>query len=419
MYSIAVFGVDYNSAEVDVRERLAFSKDEIPGILRKLKNSGAVREVILLSTCNRTEVYCVVKDIDVVINIIGEVKNVCPRTVIKKCSYVYSGTDCVKHLFRVVSGLESMVIGETEIVAQVKDAYALSKEHKTVSRDLSGLFQMALAVEKDVRTATGINNSGISMGNVILNLVAANFSDLDKQNILFLGSGAMMQGIAPYFKNLQCLNKTVVSRTLFNADSLAKKINGNSVALDKLPQIVNDYSVVIVCCYSDYSLLNIELLKETINSKRKILIIDLSVPMLTDLHLREYNNIVIHTIDDIAKVVDIGIEKRKTLALSAESIINEKLIEYQKWERKKEMSPVIRALRDNAEKLRLEVLSGARQQILNGGEIGIVLDELSVKLTNKLIHAPTVNLCAALDDIEQDDLTNLLCSLYDLELKVE
>ncbi|MFN8770661.1 MAG: glutamyl-tRNA reductase [Neisseriaceae bacterium] len=419
MYSLGVFGVDYKSAGLDVRDKLAFTKEEISAVLCKLRNSGVVREAILLSTCNRMEVYCIAKEIDFVINIIGEFKNVCPYNVIKKHSYIYSDDECVVHLFRVISGLESMVLGETEIVAQVKEAYALSKENNFISKELSSIFQMALAAVKDVRNATQINNSGISMGNAIVNVVAERFTDLTNQKILFLGSGNMMQTIAPHFKSIECSSKTVISRTLVNADNLAKRINGKGIQLNQLPVVISDYSIIIACCYSQSPLLDNKLLEESIKTKKQILIIDLSVPMTTDFNLSNYPNVTVLTIDDIAKIVDVGLEKRRNLALAADVLIKDKVLEYQKWKRKKGLSPVIRALRDNAEALRLEVLSNAKQQILNGGLIDSVLNDLSIKLTNKLIHAPTVNLCAALDISEQDDLTNLLCHLYDLEIKVD
>ncbi|MBY0379953.1 MAG: glutamyl-tRNA reductase [Burkholderiales bacterium] len=418
MSRLGVFGVDYRSAGFDIREKLAFTKDEIPRVLHKLRNTGLVDEVVVLSTCNRTEVYFVAKDIDFVINIVGEFKNICPKTVIKKYCYIHTEKNAVYHLFRVVSGLESMVLGETEIVAQTKEAFALSKQHNVVSRQLSGLFQMALAVEKDVRSATEINNIAISMGNAVVNLVAVNCGEIKHTSILFVGAGAMMQNIAPHFKNIQCHKKTVINRTVVKAQDLAKKINANALELQQLPNIINDYSVIILCCHSTLPLLDVELLLPSIKSKQQLLILDLSMPLVTDLHLRKYDNLNIITIDDIAKVVEVGIEKRKYAASKADEIITDKILEYQKWERKRSLSPLIRAMRDSADVIRLEVLSDAQKQILNGGTVDKVLNEFSVKLMNKLIHAPTVNLCVA-DGCTRDELANLLCNLYNLEIKVE
>ena len=165
-----VFGLNYATSDFMLREKLAFLSEDIPSVLQRLQNSGITKEIVVLSTCNRTEIYCITHDIDFVINAICDIQNVCPRTV-KKYSYVYSGENCVNHLFRVVSGLESMVLGETEIVAQVKDALNLAKKYNTVGTLLSIIFQMALAVEKDVRNVTAINNIAISMGSALVHLM--------------------------------------------------------------------------------------------------------------------------------------------------------------------------------------------------------------------------------------------------------
>ncbi len=414
MLTLGVFGVDYKTSSFETREHLSFTIDEIPNALHRLHAASVVREIIILSTCNRMEVYCVTQDIEFVVNAICEIKSLCPRTVMKKCGYIYTGIDCVKHLFRVVSGLESMVLGETEIVAQVKSAYNLSKTHKTLSTHLSGLFQMALSVEKDVRNATEINNVAISMGSAIVNLIAVNVPDIDKQSILFIGAGQMMKQISPYFKNINCLNKTVINRSLENAKKLSNIMGASYAQLTDLTSLIDNYSIIIACCYSNSTLLDSSLLHNAITSGKSLLIIDLSMPLVTNLNLRIHDNIHILTIDDIAKLVDVGIEKRKFAAIHATNIINDKLIEYQNWERKRGLSPLIKALRDNAESVRTEIVSLAQKQLQNGSPVDSVIHELSIKLTNKLLHAPTSNLCS-IQDNGQHELVNLVCYLYNLE----
>ena len=410
-----VFGLNYSTSGFEIREKLAFSRDEIPATLERLQSSGITREIIILSTCNRTEIYCITHDIDFVINAICDIQNVCPRTV-KKHSYVYSGTHCVNHLFRVVSGLESMVLGETEIVAQVKEAWQLSRQYESSSTNLSAMFQMALAVEKDVRNATEINNIAISMGHALVNLVAVNCTDLAAQKILFIGAGQMMQQIAPHFKNVHVAKKTILNRTAKRGEALAKRVNADYVDIIHLPELVNDYSIIIVCSGHDKPILNYEVLQETILSKhKKLMIIDLSMPLLTSLNLRKHANITLLTIDDIARIVDVGVEKRKIAAIDANNLIEQKLVEYQNWLKKRGLAPVIRALRNNADAIRQEVLTEAEKKVQNGESVQEVLKKMSVKLTNKLLHSPTVNLCAS-EDKFQDDLTGLIAYLYDLNI---
>lgn len=409
-----VFGLNYETSGFEVREKLAFSREDIPAVLSRLQSSGITSEITILSTCNRTEIYCVTHDIDFVINAICDIQNVCPRTV-RKHSYVFEGADCANHLFRVVSGLESMVLGETEIVAQVKDALQIAKEQNSIGTLLSIIFQMALAVEKDVRNATEINNIAISMGHALINLVAVNFDDLAEQKLLFIGAGEMMQQVAPHFKNVNLAKKTIVNRTLVKAEVLSKRVNADFIDFEKLSDIVNDYSIIIACSGGN-QVLDVDILKTRIQESKKLLVIDLSMPLITNLSLRKHENVIVLTIDDIAKIVDVGMEKRKIAAIEADTIIEEKLIEYQGWLKKRGLTPVIRALRDNADEIRKEVLSIAQRQLESGEAADNVLRELSIKLTNRLIHGPTVNLCGSTDKL-QDELTGLVTYLYDLEIQ--
>jgi glutamyl-tRNA reductase len=409
-----VFGLNYSTSGFEVREKLAFSREEIPSVLHRLQSSGITREIVILSTCNRTEIFCITHDIDFVINAICDIQNVCPRTV-KKHSYVYSGEECANHLFRVVSGLESMVLGETEIVAQVKDAINLATDANSIGTMLLSVFQMALAVEKDVRNATAINNIAISMGHALVNLVAVNFESLDEEKILFLGAGDMMQQLAPHFKNIKLAKKTIINRTLAKAELLSKRLGADYADFMLLPDLINNYSIIIACLGGQAVILNEEILKARLNGTR-LMIIDLSMPLITSLELRKYSNITVLTIDDIAKIVDVGLEKRKIAALEANNIINSKLVEYQNWLKKRGLTPVIRALRDNADEIRQEVLTVAQKQLENGESPDDVLKAFSIKLTNRLLHGPTVNLCASEDKL-QEDLAGLITYLYDLEIQ--
>ena len=413
MFLPFVFGLNYQSASFDIREKIAFSPTEIPNALHKLHSSGISKETFILSTCNRTEIYCVTQDIDFIINAICDIQNICPRT-IRQHSYIYSGVDCANHLFRVVSGLESMILGETEIVAQVKDAVNIAKTHNTMGSGLMGMFEMALSVEKDIRNKTEINNVAISMGRAIVNLITEKVHDLARKKILFIGAGQMMNKIAPHFLNIEFGQKTIVNRTLTNAQRLAKRANANALDLDKLPDIVNDYSVIVACCSVSQPILNINMFGGKIAADKPLLIIDLSMPLITDLELRKHANLSVLTIDDIAQIVDVGIEKRQIAATNAEILIDAKLIEYQNWQKKREISPMIKKLRDNAEEIRLNCLAIAEKQLQNGEPSNEVLHNLSVKLTNKLLHNPTVNLCAAENSL-QTNVTELVNYLYDLK----
>jgi glutamyl-tRNA reductase len=247
-----------------------------------------------------------------------------------------------------------------------------------------------------------------------VSLVTDNVDNLTTQKILFIGAGQMMNQIAPHFLNIKFNQKTIVNRTLENAVQLANRVEANVLPLINLPDIVSEYSIIIACCSISHPILNVNMFSREIVENKPILIIDLSMPLLTDLELRRHPNIKILTIDDIAKIVDVGVEKRKIAAFEADSLINSKLIEYQNWLKKRDLSPVIKQLRDNAEEIRLDVLTIAQKQLQNGELADEVLRSLSVKLTNKLLHNPTVNLCAAENNL-QTNVTELVHYLYDLK----
>lgn len=410
-----VFGLNYETAPFEIRERMAFINTEIPNILNRLVFSGITSEVLVLSTCNRTEIYMLTHDIDFAINSICGIKNICPMT-IRQHSYVYNDLDCVRHLFRVASGLESMVLGETEIVAQIKEAFKIAKNNKSIGTTLSGLFQIALSVEKEVRNYTEINTIAASMGNSLVNIIKNQLPNIATKSLLFIGAGAMMSKIVPHFKNVAKYN-TIVNRTMSKALELASKIDANHESLHNLKNIINEIDVIVTSCGSEKPILTKDILDSVIKSGRQILIVDISMPPITDLTLKEYSNITVLTIDDIGKIVDVGVEKRKIAAINAESLLETKMNEYEAWLKKRGLSPVIRALRDSADDARRDVLAQAQKQLLNGENVDEILNSMSIKLMNKLLHAPTVNLSRTEHKL-QDDLINLINYLYDLEDKV-
>lgn len=420
MYKTYVFGVSYQTAHADVRNKISFANDEIPKVLARIQHSRITEEILILSTCNRMEVYCVTNDIDFVVNAVCEIKNICPRS-IKQYSYIYEGESCARHLFKVASGLDSMILGENEIVAQIKNALFIAKNTNSLSSNLLGLFEMALSIEKDVRHSTAINTVSVSLGSAVNNIVlnklnTTTASDLAQQKILFIGAGEMVNKIAPYFKSINCAQKTVVNRTYTKAKALANTIGANAVQLEGLSDILSDYSIIIACCASNSLLITPERLKQRIDAGKSTLIIDLSMPLISAYTLHETQSITLITIDDVAKIVDIGIEERKLKAKAAEEMIAGKLDQYQTWLRKKSLSPLIKAIRDDAEEMRLALLQVATRQLQNGSNPEEILNQLSIKLVNKMLHNPMVNLCAANSEI-QDDLMGLMSYLYDLKLE--
>ncbi len=408
-----VFGLNYQTADFELRDRLAFSTEEIPQVIKRLLNSGIVKEAILLSTCNRTELYCISNDINFVINALCDLHNVCPRTVLSH-SYVYYAEECAEHLFRVISGLESMVLGESEIVAQIKAAMSMSQEVQALGSNLNGLFQMALSVAKDVRNHTMINHVAISMGHALVKLVNTRLNNLPSPSLLFIGAGQMMQQIAPHFNGLEISDKLILNRTVSKALALGVKIAAKVEPLENLPFVVDNYAIIIICCAGSKVLVDEALLDYSIKSGARKLIIDLSMPAMTSRLLKNRAVLEVITIDDVARLVDVGLEKRKDAALLAEKIISTKLDDYQAWLRKRGLAPIIKRLREESDLIRSESLAVAEKQLQNGISPTEVLRQLSLQLTNRLLHNPTVKICSSTGPY-QDSLVDLVNYLYGLD----
>jgi glutamyl-tRNA reductase len=408
MSLINVFGLDYTSADFALREQFAITKEKMPQILQSLRQRNIITEAVIVSTCNRTEIYSTVKQIEFLINAVCELQSICPRTT-KKYIYTYTDQQCIVHLCKVLAGLESMAFGETEIVAQIKESVTYAQQQQCMGSTLNFIFQLGFKIAKQIRTITQINSVSVSIGRVLLNLLAVNFSDLQAQKILFIGAGDMLKHIAPYFSKLVTQQKTICNRSLHSASKIANEINADILPLDKLASVVNQYSIIIACSSG-----NVVLTPEIIhNIQNKVLIIDLSVPLITDLKLRQHNNVTVLTIDDISSILDIGKDNRKQLALLATDSLNQAIKEYDVWVKKRELTPIICALRDHVDAVRQELLEVGLSQLKNGKNAEWILENMSMQLANRLIHAPTTNLYNT-DKNLHIELSDLLTKLYNL-----
>jgi glutamyl-tRNA reductase len=431
MYNICVFGINHSTADADLRDEMSFTKDDIPDVLRRLNSSRVTQEVLILSTCNRMEVYCVTNDLEFVINSICALKNICPRT-IRRYTYSYFDTDCAKHLFKVSSGIDSLVVGETEIVGQIKGAIALARQADSIGSSLLGLFQMALSVEKDVRNVSGVSNISVSLGSMVSqcvdsyvaktinqrqteNQLSNTSKDFESRSITFIGAGEMMSRVVPYFK-ANTAKKVIVNRTVSKAQDLAMLIDAQALSLDSLADIVNNSFVVISCIDGKAPVITPELLQPLLNQGKPVLLIDLSMPMMVSKKFHAISGVELITIDDVVHNCNKNSElRRDKLESASNQLIEDKLKEYNSWIRKKHLSPLIKALRDDAESIRLEVLSNAGKQLTNGESPEDVMAQMSLKLINKLLHKPVTNLAAA-DSNSQPDLATLVRNLYDISI---
>jgi glutamyl-tRNA reductase len=409
---LSIFGIDYKTSSLDLRDQLSYTSYDIEVFIQKVKNAGICREIIILSTCNRIEVYSDTNDVDFLINTFLEYKHICPysSSISKQSIYIYYDYDMVEHIFNVTSGLSSMVLGESEIVSQVKDAINLSTKLNSMGVNLRIIFEMSLSVSKEVRANTGLSNSSISMGRAISLLIEKNQAKIDN-SLLVIGAGNMIKHIAPYVFQLSFKNKTLINRDSNKGVSVAKICGAEYQNFDSLSNIASKYDVIIIAVSSNEIILTRDMFQ---NIDPNLMIIDLSMPLVTDKEL--YQQVKFFSIDDIKDIVEVGVDTRKLASDMASKIIKDKIDEYKMWQKKRNLSPIIKELRSHIEQIRLEVLNEFIKNNMSE-ESKLSLEDLSIKLTNRFLHMPTVNLCS-FNQNNFEQLTELVSVLFGINKKV-
>ena len=329
----------------------------------------------------------------------------------KQNIYIYYEEDMVRHLFSVTSGLSSMVLGENQIVSQIKDAVNIASKINSLGFKLRSVFEMALSVSKDVRANTNLNNISISLGRAIQSIIERECRNISSENLLILGAGNMIKHIAPYLLELNFKNKVLINRDKVKGSQIAKLCNAEYKDFSELKNIINQFQVIVVAISSNQLILTSEL----INLNKNLIIIDISMPLVSDINLKQI--VKFFNIDDVKDLVDVGITKRKQAAKDANNIINKKVDEYRLWQKKRDLAPLIKLLRENYDNIRQDVVNEFVSLEMND-DIKNIINDLSIKLTNRLMHLPTVNLCS-FNEYNYEQLVDLVVLLFGLNKKVE
>ncbi len=412
-------GVNHTTAPISIREHVAFNSDILHHALSDL-TAHNVAEAAILSTCNRTEIYVQSANPEPVVNWLAQyhrldLHNIQPYT------YTLSNQEAVKHAFRVASGLDSMVLGEPQILGQFKQSVKVAQDAGTLGTLLHKLFQRTFEVAKEVRTNTDIGGSSISMAAAAVKLAQRIFGDIKNQKILLIGAGEMIELCADHFAAQKPKSMTVANRTLERGESLAAKINAQTVnaeaiLLNDLPARFAEFDIVITSTASQLPIVGLGMVERAIKARRHrpIFMVDLAVPRDIEPEVAKLDDVFLYTVDDLAQVVNDGMENRQTAAIDAEMIVAARVEGFMQWLKKRDAVPTIKALRDQAEAVRVNELEKALKLIQKGENPAIVLDMLSNALTNKFLHAPSHALNAAHGD-EHARLEQLLRQLYHIK----
>ena len=411
---IFTLGINHHSAPLAIRERVAFGAEKLQHALADLTHSQAVREVAILSTCNRTEIYCSAETPDVVVDWLSRYHQV-ERSEIAPYLYTHDQPEAIRHAFRVASGLDSMVIGEPQILGQMKDAVRVAEESGTLGTQLHKLFQRSFSVAKEVRSTTAIGANIVSMAAAGVHLAERIFESIETQRILFIGAGEMIELCAAHFCARQPKQVTIANRTLERGRALAERFNGTAIRLDELGEHLAQHDIVVSCTASPLPIIGLGMVERAVKARRHrpIFMVDLAVPRDIEEEVGELDDVFLYTVDDLAQVVESGLESRQAAVLDAENIIASRVQDFLGWLQARDTVPVIRSLRDTAERMRRHEIEHAMKLLAKGEAPEKVLEHLSHRLTNKLLHAPTQALNMA-EGSERNELQAAASRLFHL-----
>lgn len=414
---LLILGINHKTAPLDVREKVAFTSEQLHTALRDLKNRSGAEEVAILSTCNRTEIYCHLEN----------PKNLCVSTWLSAYQamsnaelqpYTYQHWDhlAVRHMLRVASGLDSMIIGEPQILGQVKAAYQTACQAGTLGKLLKRLFQHSFSVAKQVRTDTHIGASPVSVAFAAVSLAKQIFANLAEQTALLIGAGDTIDLVSRHLRENRIKRLIVANRTLAHAYDLAAAVEGYAISLAEIPAHLAEVDIVIASTASPNYILDRQQIKSSLKKRkhRPILMVDIAVPRDIDPTVATLQDIYLYTVDDLQEIIQENLRSRQEAAKQAEEIVDTQTDNFMAWLRSQDSTSTIRALRSQAIKLRDDVYANAQQQLRQGKDPEEILTYLANTLTNKLIHAPSVALREA--SVQgRGDLVKAIKTLYNLK----
>jgi glutamyl-tRNA reductase len=389
--------MSHRSAPIEIREKVAFSPCAARSFLRRLKEDGAVAEAVLVSTCNRTELYAVVEDEGArgrLFDALAAEKGV-ERDFLERHSYWLADDEAVRHLYRVASSLDSMVVGEGQILGQVREAYRAATEELCAGPILNRLFHTSLRVGKKVRSETGIGDSSLSVPRVAVKLAEEVFGTLRGRRALVLGAGEMSELVIKHLKNSGVRELRIANRTAGRAALLAERVGGVAVGFDSLGEELPNVDVVVSSTGAGDWVVGSELVARALARKKEpLFFIDIAVPRDVDPVVQNLDRAYVYDVDDLQAVVDRNSEDRGAAAAAGEAMIGSAVFDFMGWLSTLHVVPLIKELRDEAERVRRHELARALNRLDLSPEEADAVERMSHTLVNKLLHGPIQELKA-------------------------
>jgi len=397
--AVWALGINHTTAPLDLRGRFAYAIDQLEPALRGLRDALARRpEAAILSTCNRTEIYCAGEhsDIDSTFDWLAHSGGV-PAHVLRSHAYTLKDAHAARHAFRVASGLDSMVLGEAQILGQMKDAVRVADQAGALGTTLNQLFQRSFAVAKEVRTSTEIGAHSISMAAAAVRLAGQLFEDLHKIRVLFVGAGEMIELAATHFAARNPKGIAIANRTLERGEKLATRFGGEVMRLADLPSRLHEFDAVISCTASTLPIIGLGAVERAVKARRHrpMFMVDLAVPRDIEPEVKALEDVFLYTVDDLAAVVQTGRESREAAVAQAEAIIDAGVQSFLHWLDQRGNVPLILQLNAQADEWRGAELSRAKKLLARGEDVDAVLDAMSRGLTQKMLHGAMAELHSA------------------------
>jgi glutamyl-tRNA reductase len=394
--AVWALGINHTTAPLDVRGRFAYAIDQIEPTLRALRSSFTRQpEAAILSTCNRTEIYCAGErgELEQTFDWLAKSGGVAP-SVLRNHSYALQDALVARHAFRVASGLDSMVLGEAQILGQMKNAVRAAEQAGALGTTLNQLFQRSFAVAKEVRTSTEIGAHSISMAAAAVRLAGQLFEDLGQIRVLFVGAGEMVELAATHFAARNPKGIAIANRTLERGERLAGRFGGEVMRLADLPARLHEFDAVISCTASTLPIIGLGAVERALKARkhRPMFMVDLAVPRDIEPEVKDLEDVYLYTVDDLASVVQTAQANRQAAVAQAEAIIDAGVQSFLHWMDKRGTVPLIQQLNAQADEWRALELARARKMLAKGENVDAVLDALSKGLTQKMLHGPMAEL---------------------------
>lgn len=413
---VLTFGLNHHSAPVSVRERVSMSGDLIRPALDGLRSTfgSSLKEATILSTCNRTEIYMAASPevSEHIPNWLADFNSL-DKSLIKPHLYQYNQEEAVRHAFRVASGLDSMVLGEAQILGQMKTAVRAASEAGALGTMLNQLFQKTFSVAKEVRTQTAIGAQSVSMAAAAVRLAERVFGDLSDTRVLFVGAGEMIELCATHFAAKSPKSIMVANRTLERGEALAARFDAQTMKLIDLPEHLHEYDIVVSCTASALPILGLGMIQKATKLRRfkPMVMVDLAVPRDIEPEVANLDDVYLYTVDDLGRVVQMGNDSRQAAVVQAEAIIDSRVQSFMHWMQTRTLVPVIQGLNSGADSVRQMEVERARKLLAKGMDPDEVLERLSRSLTQKYLHAPMQALNRS-QELERAQLIGLLPKLF-------